>query len=189
MQRFDDDVEPASTADALSQYDAESVRLRLLFDHMLEGFAYCRMIYDDQGRPDDFIYLEVNPAFGPLTGLSDVVGKRVTEVIPGIKETNPELFETYGRVARTGGPEQFEVELPQLGVVLDVSVFQPEPEHFVAVFENITERKRIERQVEDLNRFLEQRVEERTNDLAEALRLLKSAQSSECDRGQKTDED
>ena len=189
MQRFDDEVESRTTSDALSEYEAECVRLRLLFKHMLEGFAYCRMIYDDQGRPEDFTYLEVNPAFGSLTGLSDVVGKRVTEVIPGIKETNPDVFETYGRVARTGGSEQLEVELPQLGVVLDVSVFQPEPEHFVAVFENITERKRIEREVEDLNRFLEQRVEERTDDLAEALRLLKTAQSSECDRGQKTNED
>jgi PAS domain-containing protein len=146
-------------------------RLRLLFDHMLEGYAYCRMLYDADGNPDDFVYVDVNGAFGTLTGLSDVVGKHVTEVIPGIKDTNPELFETYGRVARTGEPEQFEVDVEQLGIVLKISVFQPEPDYFVAVFDNITDRKRAEHEIEELNRFLELRVEQRTSDLAEALRL------------------
>jgi len=164
-----------SPFDSLSEYDAESVRLRLLFDHMLEGVAYCRMTFDDSGRAEDFVYLSVNPAFGRLTGLHDVLGKRVTEVIPGINATNPELFEIYGRVVQTGKSEQFEVDVAQLGIILDVSVFRPEPAHFVAVFENVTDRKRMERELEDLNRFLEVRVEEKTNDLEEAFRLLKDA--------------
>ena len=53
-------------------------------------------------RPRDFIYLDVNAAFERLTGLNDVVGRRVTEVIPGIREAHPQLFEIYGRVARSG---------------------------------------------------------------------------------------
>jgi PAS domain S-box-containing protein len=150
--------------------DAE--HLRLLFDNMLEGYAYCRIILDDTGQPDDFVYVDVNRAFSRLTGLADVVGKRVTEVIPDIKDSNPEVLETYGRVARTGEPEQFEVDLEQLGIVLNISVFRPEPDHFVAVFEDITERRRAEKRLEDLVRFLEIRVEQRTNDLAEALRIL-----------------
>ena len=150
--------------------DAE--RLRLLFDNMLEGYAYCRMVFDDQGQPDDFVYVDVNRAFGRLTGLSDVVGKRVTEVIPAIKDSNPEVFETYGRVTRSGESEQLEISLDQLGLVLHISVFRPEPDHFVAVFEDITERKRAEERLEELVRFLEYRVEQRTNDLADALRIL-----------------
>jgi PAS domain-containing protein len=156
-------------------------RLRLLFDHMLEGYAYCRMLYDADGDPDDFVYVDVNGAFDTLTGLSDVVGKHVTEVIPGIKDTNPELFETYGRVARTGQPEQFEVEVEQLGIVLKISVFQPEPDYFVAVFDNITDRKRAEHELEELNRFLELRVEQRTSDLAEALGLHRPGQPGSGD--------
>lgn len=171
QDRPDDESRNPADRDTLSQYDAEGVRLRLLFDYMLEGVAYCRMLFDEHGDPDDFVYLAVNPAFGSLTGLSDVVGKRVTEVIPGIKQTNPELFEAYGHVALTGEARQLEVEVEQLGIVLDVSVFRPEPGHFVAVFENITERKRIERELEELNRFLELRVEERTRDLEEAILL------------------
>jgi len=150
---------------------ADYGHLRLLFEHMLEGYAYCRMIFDDQGRPEDFVYVDVNPAFDRLTGLSDVVGKRVTEVIPDIKATNPEVFTVYGRVTRTGEPEHFEVNVEQLGIVLNISVFRPEPDHFVAVFEDITERRRAERTLEELVRFLELRVEQRTDDLAEVLRI------------------
>src|ERR1017187_1641698 len=37
-------------------------RYRSLFDNMAEGFAYCRMLFED-GRPQDLIYVEVNEAF------------------------------------------------------------------------------------------------------------------------------
>ena len=166
------ETRPACLGEPVFESGPSAERLRLLFDNMLEGYAYCRMIFDAQGRPDDFVYIDVNSAFGRLTGLSDVVGKCVTEVIPGIKDSNPELFVTYGRVTRTGASEQFEVTVDQLAIVLNVSVFRPEPDHFVAVFENITDRKRAEEKLEELVRFLEFRVEQRTNDLAEALRLV-----------------
>ncbi|MCX6089886.1 MAG: PAS domain S-box protein, partial [Candidatus Atribacteria bacterium] len=82
-------------------------RYRSLFENMLDGYAYCRMLYDDQGHPVDFVYLDVKSVFQQLTGLENVIGKPVSEVIPGIRETSPELFESYGRVALTGQPEKF----------------------------------------------------------------------------------
>ena len=92
-------------------------RYRLLFQNMLDGFAYCRMLFDEHGRPDDFVYLDVNSAFGRLTGLHDVIGRRVTEIIPNIREAHPELLEMYGRVARTGQPERLDINFQPLGIV------------------------------------------------------------------------
>ena len=117
-------------------------KYHLLYENMLDGFAYCRMLYDDSGNPVDFIYLDTNSAFERLTGLKEVKGKKITEVIPGIKEQHPELFDAYGRVALTGQPERFEIEFKPLGIWLWVSVYRTEREHFVAVFENITDSKR-----------------------------------------------
>ena len=94
--------------------------------------------------PRDFIYLDVNAAFEKLTGLKDVIGKKVTEVIPGIQESLPELFTIYGRVAMTGNPERFETFSESFGGWLSISVYSTEKEYFVAVFDNITERKRAE---------------------------------------------
>jgi signal transduction histidine kinase/ActR/RegA family two-component response regulator len=82
-----------------------------------------------------------------LTGLTNVVGKKVTEVIPGIRETNPELFDIYGRVASTGNPERFETYVDALGIWFSVSVYCPARNHFVAVFDNVTERRKLEEQL------------------------------------------
>ena len=119
-------------------------KYRTLFENMMEGFAYCKMLFDDDGQPNDWIYIDVNQAFYQLTGLEDIEGKKVTEAIPGIIEAQPELFEVYGRVTLTGVPETIETYFKPLEIWLNISVFSPKPEHFVAVFENITERKKVE---------------------------------------------
>ena len=118
-------------------------KYRSLFENMLNGLAFCKMIYED-GNPVDFVYLEVNKAFEPLTGLKDAVGKKVTELIPGIRDSNLELFNIYGRVALNGIPERFETYVEGLKMWFSVAVFSPKKEHFVAVFEVITERKNAE---------------------------------------------
>ena len=123
---------------------------RSLFDNMLNGFAYCKMVFDE-GRPQDFIYLAVNDAFTALTGLKDVDGKKVTEVIPGIRESDPNLFELYGRVTLSGKPERTEIYVEALKAWYSISVYSPEKEFFVAVFDVITERKRAEEEIKKLN--------------------------------------
>ena len=143
-------------------------RYRSLFENMLEGFAYCRMIFDRDNLPVDWIYLDVNSAFDKLTGLENIVGKKVTDSIPGIKESDPELFEIYGRVALTGAPEIFEINLKSLNIWFNVSVFSPEKEYFVAVFEDITKRKKSELALKDIKHNLELKVKERTKELKSA---------------------
>ena len=123
---------------------------RMLCQNMLEGFAYCKILYDEDRRPCDWIYLDVNRAFERLTGLNNLVGVKVTEAIPGIKEAHPELFEIYGRIALTGQSEKFEIDFKPLGIFLDISVFSPAKDHFIAVFENVTDRRRAQKENEAL---------------------------------------
>lgn len=127
---------------------------RFLFDNMLNGFAYCRMIFEE-GVPVDFIYLKVNGAFETLTGLRNVCGKKVSEVVPGIRESDPELLEIYGKVSKTGVPERFETFVEALGQWFSISVYSPLAEHFVAVFDVITERKRAEQNTARLAAIVE----------------------------------
>jgi len=122
----------------------ESEKLyRSLFENMLNGFAYCKMIFK-QEDPIDFIYLAVNKSFERLTGLKDVTGKKVSEVIPGIRESDPGLFEIYGRVALTGQPETIEIYVESLTMWFSISVYSPQKGYFVAVFDVITARKNAE---------------------------------------------
>ncbi len=139
---FITDLTERSSAEETIRQSEE--QYRTLFENMLEGCAYCKMVYDDQHRPVDWIYLAVNKVFEPLTGLKNVVGKRVTDIIPGIRDSNPDLFEAYGRVAATGQPTELETYVPVLALWTHVSVFCPAPDHFVAVFERINERRQNE---------------------------------------------
>jgi PAS domain S-box-containing protein len=163
-------------------------RYSRLFESMLEGFAYCRMIYDDDGRPVDWEYLEVNSAFARMTGLEDAVGRRVLDVLPTVREETPELFEAYGRVASTGEPETFEIDFTPLGLWLKVTALGPEPGYFVAVFEDITDRKKTEEEIRRLNAELEDRIEQRTEELASANEVLVSVNAELRDANMRLEE-
>lgn len=131
---------------------------RQLFEGMLNGFAYCRIILEGD-CPRDFVYLSTNRAFETLTGLKDVAGRKVSEVIPGILETDPGLIQTYGRVALSGKSESFEVYVASLQMWFAISVYCPEREHFVAVFDVITERKQAEAKLRETRDYLENLID------------------------------
>ena len=130
-------------------------RHRYLFEHMLNGIAYCKILLHD-GRPADFIYEQVNARFETLTGLKNVEGKKVSELIPGIDELHPELLEIYGRVATGGQPERFEFYLEPLKIWFDIAAYSLEKDHFVAIFDNITERKLADIALKKLSVAIEQ---------------------------------
>jgi PAS domain S-box-containing protein len=156
-------------------------RYRLLFSNMSNGFAYCKMIYDESGTPIDFVYIEINDAFETLTGLkkSMVLGNKATQAIPTIKQEHPELFEKYGRVASSGKSETFELFFKPLSIWLSISAYSLTNGYFATVFENITEKKQIEKLVEQYSEGLEFTVAERTQELIEAQnRLLKTERLS-----------
>ena len=60
---------------------------------------------------------------------------------PAFKSSNPELLEIYGRVTLTGESRKFETYVEELKIWFSISVYSIEKGYFVAVFDNITERK------------------------------------------------
>ncbi|HVN57733.1 MAG TPA: PAS domain S-box protein [Bacteroidales bacterium] len=126
------------------EVERSSGMYKSLFENMINGFAYCMMLYDPDGRPRDFIYKAVNKAFETQTGLKDVAGKKVSDVIPGILESDSELIARYGRVSKGGEPEWFETWVEALKMWFAISVYCPAEGYFVAVFDVITNRKAAE---------------------------------------------
>ncbi len=118
-------------------------RYRLLFNAMLEGFAHHELICDDHGRPVDYRFLQVNPAFERMTGLAarDIIGRTVREVLP---KTESHWIETYGQVALTGKPVQFENYSREIERHFRVSAFCPTPGQFAVSFEDITAEKQAD---------------------------------------------
>ena len=114
---------------------------RSVFKNMLNGLAYCKVLTDTP-PPHDFVYLEVNDAFETLTGLKGVVGKRASEVIPGIREQDPWVLALYSEVAETGQPRKLERYVKALDEWFSVSAYSPAKGYFVAVFD-VTTKARV----------------------------------------------
>ena len=135
---------------ALRQSD---LRYRTLFASIDEGFCVVQMLFDAEGRPVDYRFVEANPAFVKHTGLPpDAVGRRARELLPGLEE---HWFQIYGRVARTGQAFRFESGSDFMGRWFDVFAFRvDEPElHRVAIlFTDVTEYRRADLERETLLR-------------------------------------
>jgi PAS domain S-box-containing protein len=121
---------------------ASDERWRGLFTGMQEGFLAAELIRDASGRAVDFRYVEVNPAFSALTGLpADVAGRTMRDLVPEIAQS---LIDTYARVVDTGTPETFEIAVPELARTFEVRARKRHGQQFVALFLEISERKRTE---------------------------------------------
>jgi PAS domain S-box-containing protein len=119
-------------------------RYRTLFESMDEGFCIIDMIFDSEGRADDYRFVEINPAFIKHTGLVGAAGKRVRELVPDLDR---HWFDIYGRVALTGEPVRFEEESRAMGRWFDVYAARlgtVGSRKVALLFNDISERKHTE---------------------------------------------
>jgi PAS domain S-box-containing protein len=121
-------------------------RYRSLFANMNSGFAFCKIVSDNDGKPIDYVILEVNDDFEKLTRLRKeaVLGKRVSEVFFSIEKDPADWIGIYGRVATTGEPARFESYFELLKKWFSVAAYRPEIGYFAMAFDDITEHKKAE---------------------------------------------
>ena len=129
------------TTDKLSESEKH---YHTLFNSIDEGFCIIEVIFDDNEKPVDFRFLEINPSFEKRTGLINVQGKRMRELALKLEVY---WFEIFGKIALTGQPVRFENIAEQLHRNYDVYAFrfgQPENRQVAVLFNDITEHKKTE---------------------------------------------
>ena len=126
--------------------------LKQFLSSIPNGIAFHEIILDQNGKPIDYVFLEVNEAFEKWTGLhrTDILNKRVTEVLPGIEKDPSDWIGLYGNVAITGVATNFERHSEVLGRWYRVIETGPEKGFFMTIFDDITDRKLIEKEKEKL---------------------------------------
>ncbi len=138
-------------------------KYEMLFNSIDEGFCIIEVIFDDNNKPIDYRFLEINPAFERQTGLYEAEGKLMRDLRPKHEE---HWFQIYGEIALTGKSMRFENPAKELNRYYDVYAFKiggPESRKVAILFNDITERKKAEyalNESEDLYRTLFENTKE-----------------------------
>ncbi len=170
------------------QYEARSrltelregeARYRTLFDTMDEGFAVIEFLDGPEGALSDYVHVQANPAYERHTGIANVIGQKVREMVPDEAEGWVAL---YRQVLVSGEPIRFERELVATRRQLELSAFRIEPSSRKAVaviFQDVTARKRAEQELRELNEGLEARVTATVAERETVIAQLHEAQKLE----------
>jgi PAS domain S-box-containing protein len=131
-------------------------KFRSLYNAMTEGVALHELVLDGSGRPEDYILLDVNPAFEAILGLrrESVVGCKASAVYGEVP-----FLDRYASVALTGTPCRFEAGSDSVNKSFSISAFSPARNQFATVFEDITQRKADEDQLRKLSQAVFQSPE------------------------------
>jgi len=153
---------------------ASEHRFREMFNNMSSGVA----VYEAVDAGAEFIVREFNPAAARSTGVrrDEALGRPVSELFPDVKRFG--LFAALQRVSHTGVPERHPTDLYQDGRLTfwaENYVFRLPSGEVVAIFDDVSERKKAEEEIRSLTADLERRVAERTDQLAAAVERLESA--------------
>lgn len=162
--------------EALSQHqlrDSEQ-QYRTLFESIDQGFCTIEVLFDEDHEPIDYRYLLVNPAFAMQTGLNDVVGRTMREIVP---EHEDHWYRIYGNIATTGEPLRFEKEAKELDRHYEIYAWRigiPSEQKVAVLFNDITQRKASQARLEEFAEELEQKVSERTSELVSSQQQLRA---------------
>lgn len=108
------------------------------------GYALQEIICDQAGAPVDYMFIEVNEAFERFAGFDrkDVLGKRITELIPGVVNSSFDWIKTYGEVALKGESIEFVQYVSTHNRWYRVNAHSPEHGYCVIFFNDVSNEMR-----------------------------------------------
>lgn len=121
------------------------------------GYACHKVLFDTEGQPQDYVFLDINPAFEEMTGLKrkDIIGKKATEVLPGIRDGSFDWVEFYGKITVNGEKQEFGQYFQPLGRWYKITVFSSDKEHFTTIFQEITQEMTKIQALKEMNSEIE----------------------------------
>ncbi len=137
-------TDAVATSTSVTHTSGEA-RDRALFEAIDIGFCVIALRFAPDGRAEDYLFVDVNAAFARHTGLPDAIGRTIRELVP---EIDPQWFEIYGHVARTGEAARFEHEDDALGRCYEAHAFRTghaDGNRVAILFNDISDRRRAER--------------------------------------------
>jgi PAS domain S-box-containing protein len=134
-------------------------KYRTLFDSIDEGYLLCEVIFDENDKPIDILYLDANPAAVRLAG-RDFTGRRMREIDPDYEDY---WYEIIGRVALTGEAVRAEHYAKSHNRWFDFYAFRiggEESRRVASVFQDTTERRSAEESLRESEEQFRRAIED-----------------------------
>ncbi|MBN2801823.1 MAG: PAS domain S-box protein, partial [Deltaproteobacteria bacterium] len=121
-------------------------KYRLLYTAMDQGLALHEIITDENGKPVDYVFLDINDSYTKILGINREmsIGKRIKEVMPDVEQYWIDIF---GKVALTGESSYYENYLKTTDRFYSTYSYCPKKNHFAVLVNDITDRKLAEEAV------------------------------------------
>lgn len=116
------------------------------------GYAYHKIICDENDRPFDFEFIDMNPAFESFTGFKrqEMIGRRLTEIFPKIFEHRIEWIKIYGEIAIHGGKKEIEIYCEKLKTWYRIKIYSPQKYYFITYSIDISREVSQSKELKDL---------------------------------------
>ncbi|MCG3222494.1 MAG: PAS domain S-box protein, partial [Candidatus Heimdallarchaeota archaeon] len=125
-------------------------KFRVLYNEMVQAYALYEAIYDKKGDIKDAILKEVNSEYEKIVNKKreEIIGKKISEIYPNLKKQEVNPIALLGRTAITGETVISEYFNKDIGKWLLAKSFSPIKDHAAILFEDITEKRKMEKELE-----------------------------------------
>lgn len=129
---------------ALTQVKENESKFKSLFYSMNEGAIINKVIYNELGETEDYIAVDVNPAFEKILDISKAKALSMPASLLLYNGMKPPYTSIFTKIAKEGGSFTREIFNDRWQKYFRISVFSHIPDHFVLIFSDITQQKQAE---------------------------------------------
>jgi len=117
-----------------------------LIERMNDAVAYCKIVFDPEGNPVDYLFIDVNLAFKRLTRLEDkqLLGKKGSQLADTLYRAHMDWIDRYSRTVFNRKSITLEKHIPKLGKWFNFTAFIPHSGFFAMIIKDVTWRRKIE---------------------------------------------
>jgi diguanylate cyclase (GGDEF)-like protein/PAS domain S-box-containing protein/putative nucleotidyltransferase with HDIG domain len=127
---------------------------RELMEELPTAFTYNKILLDENGVPCDWEIAEVNSAYAVMVGknIREIVGRRITEILPDIRNSGFDWIGLFGDIALQGGKKELKQLYEPFNKWYKITVYSTEKYHFVTLAYDITKEMN---QLTEMERLIE----------------------------------